>query len=60
MPLQGFECNGCGSSFEDIIPDNTEEKVEIKCPQCSSRDVVPSETASEFLELLNEIGGKGG
>ena len=60
MPLQGFECNGCGANFEDVIPDNLEEKVETKCPQCNSEDVVQSETASEFLELLSEMGSKGG
>lgn len=60
MPMQGFECNKCGVSFEDMIPENPEQEVEIKCPQCGGKDVVQSETASEFLELLNEMGRTGG
>lgn len=60
MAIQGYECNSCRTNFEDIMPHDNEEAVEIKCPQCSSTDVVQSETASEFLELLQDMGRTGG
>ncbi len=55
MNIQGYECNQCKTSFEDL-----ESKPEIKCPQCGSADIRQSDTASEFLELLQEMGRTGG
>lgn len=60
MPLQGFECKGCGVSFEDQKPESPEQENEIKCPQCGGKDVVQSETASELLELISDMGSTGG
>ena len=55
MSLQGYECNQCKANFEEV-----DSKEEVKCPQCGSSEVVQSDAASEFLELLAEFGRTGG
>jgi len=60
MSIQGFQCQSCRTFFEDWLPDDVGEVVEIKCPQCASTEVVRSDEASEFLELLQEMGRTGG
>ena len=55
MNIQGHKCNQCNTGFEEV-----ESKPEIKCPQCGSNDIRQSEIASEFLELLQEMGRTGG
>jgi len=53
MPMQGFECNERGVSFEDMIPENPEQKIEIKCPQCGGKNVVQSKTAWGTLKVCS-------
>lgn len=60
MPIQGFECQSCRTFFEDWLPDNTADHAEIRCPKCASTEVISSDEASEFLELLQEMGRTGG
>jgi putative FmdB family regulatory protein len=36
MPLYEFQCAGCGSRFEELVPAGTEGAV---CPRCGSREV---------------------
>ena len=60
MNLQGYKCNQCGTGFEDLSQDDSNRSGEIKCPQCSSLEVTESESVSEFLELLEEMGRTGG
>ena len=55
MNIQGYECNQCKTSFEDL-----QSKPEVKCPQCGSSDIRQSDAASELLELLQEMGSTGG
>ncbi len=54
--LQGYECNQCKHCFEEVEP----RQSEVKCPSCGSADVTASEAASELLELIQEMGSKGG
>ena len=54
--LQGYECRQCQHSFEEVEPCQSE----VKCPACGSADVTASEAASELLELIQEMGSKGG
>ena len=54
--LQGYECNQCKHSFEEVEPCESE----VKCPSCNSTDVTPSKAASELLELFQEMGRTGG
>ncbi len=60
MHIQGFECNQCQFNFEAAVPNDSEVTIEIRCPQCDSTDVRQSDAASEFLELIREIGSTGG
>ena len=59
MELQGYECNQCKFNFEEI-KSSCKSDYEIKCPYCGSADVSESDTASEYLELLQEYGRTGG
>ncbi len=54
--LQGYECNQCKLSFEEVEPCSSQ----VKCPSCGSTDVTASEAASELLELIQEMGRTGG
>ncbi len=58
MELTGYECNQCNHNFEDR--DQCCDEVEIKCPSCGSIDVEQSDAASEFIELVQEMGRTGG
>lgn len=60
MHIQGYECNKCRANFEDIASDAPSDVIEIKCHQCGDTDVSQSEAASEFLELIREMGRTGG
>ena len=60
MPIEGFECKMCRANFEDFLPLDPNEPVEIRCPRCGSAEVVQSEAAKEFLELVRDIGSTGG
>ncbi|MFO8102002.1 MAG: zinc ribbon domain-containing protein [Dehalococcoidia bacterium] len=59
MALQGYECNRCKASFEEIKPSQYLD-YEIKCPYCGSTDVTESDAAAEYLELIREYGRTGG
>lgn len=58
MDIQGYECNECGNSFEEVEQADSESK--IKCPSCGSTDTKQSDAASEFLELVRDMGRTGG
>jgi DNA-directed RNA polymerase subunit RPC12/RpoP len=60
MKVTGYKCNGCKGGFEDVMSTNPDEKVEVKCPVCGSTDVEQSDTVSEFLELVRDMGSTGG
>lgn len=60
MHMEAFECHKCGANFEDLMADNPGDVVGVACPVCGSADVVPSEAAREFLDLVRDIGSTGG
>ncbi len=59
MKTQGFKCNACGTGFEDVMPEDSQNG-EVKCPHCSGTDVSESEEVLKFLELVDELGRTGG
>lgn len=58
MDIQGYECKECGNSFEEIERADSESK--IQCPSCGSTNAEQSDAASEFLELVRDMGRTGG
>lgn len=49
MPLYDFRCKDCDKPFEALLTSSSEAaRDEVRCPQCGSRNVVKTISASSY------------
>lgn len=49
MPIYEFQCRKCNKLFETLLLGSSpEEKAEIKCPDCASREVKKAVSATNI------------
>lgn len=55
MPIYDYKCNECGTKFDHFFKVR-ENKDEIECPNCKSKDAKKLMSAASFTGVSSSVG----